>query len=71
MGDDGPPAITGDISSLADLTLSNGADGDDSAVLLAAHPSASGMAGDGAGPQEKNWLVVTVTDGEPEEVERL
>ena len=39
-------------------------------MLLAAHASASGFAADSTGVREKAWLVVTVTDGSDEEVER-
>lgn len=60
--------LTGRISSLADLTLGASAEGPNEGILLAAHPSASGMAGT-AGVHERGWLVTVVTD--PSKVERV
>lgn len=61
---------TGRFDSLADLTLGLETGGDDRGPLLAADAAASGYAADGTGPREKAWLVVTVTDGSDQEVER-
>lgn len=68
--DDHINPMTGGFGSLADLTLSADVEGDDTGILLAADPSASGFAADSTGLQEKAWLVVAVTDGSDQEVER-
>lgn len=63
--------LTGNIKSLAHLTLGTDVDhGDDRGILRAADPSASGLAGKGLGDEGKAWLVVTVTDGQPEQIDR-
>ena len=60
--------LTGDIGSLADLTLGTRLAGDDdAAVALAAHPAASGMAHSGPGAQghlERAFLVTVLTTEE-------
>lgn len=62
--------LTGGIDSLSNLVLGSDVESDDAGILLAANPSASGFASGDAGVREKAWLVVTVTDGSDEEVER-
>jgi len=66
----GAPAISGTFDSLSELTLGVETQGDDSGILLSADPSASGLASSEEMPQGKAWLVVTVTNGSDEEVER-
>lgn len=63
--------ISGSIGSLSELTLGTPHIGDDTGILLSADPSASGLASqsDGVIP-EKAWVLVAVTDGSDEEVER-
>lgn len=44
--------------------------GDDTGVLLGADPAASGLAAPDEAPVGKAWLVVALTDGSDEKVER-
>lgn len=62
--------ISGEISSLSDLTMGADSEGDDTGILLSADPAASGLARGDLGEGAKAWLVVTVTDGSDQEVER-
>ncbi len=63
------PTLSAQFDSLSELTLGTQT-GDDTGILLAADTAASGMAGRGQPPLDKAWLIVTVTDGSDEQVER-
>lgn len=64
------PTLAPQIDSLSDLTLGTETHDDDSGILLAADPSASGLASSADPPSNKAWLIVTLTDGTDEQVER-
>lgn len=63
--------LSSHFASLSNLTLGAVASGDEG-ILLAADPSASGMAG-GEPPPDRAWLVAAVTDdpGQIEEARRM
>lgn len=61
--------LTGGFGSLSALTTGAGV-GDDTGILLAADNTASGYGAGGAGPRGLGWMIVAVTDGTDEEVER-
>lgn len=63
--------LTSNFASLSNLTLGALASGDEG-ILLAADPSASGMAGSEP-PPDRAWLVAAVTDdpGQVEEARRV
>lgn len=60
--------LTGDFAGLTDLTLGAQRSGNDSRVLEAAHPDASGMA-DADGPPRYRWVLSAVVD-DPDMVEQ-